>query len=83
MPNGASMKDCIFRAHDERFLKVIGESPQIVRLAKKEHDFAHEVSVSVSQSDVLCVHASWSRLVGCFCTSANDSLLHFKPHIRV
>ncbi len=44
MPDGASMRDCIFRAHDDRFLDIVGDSPEIVRLAKKEHDFAHEVA---------------------------------------
>ena len=44
MPNGASMKDCIFRAHDERFHEITGDSPEIVRLAKKDYDFAHEVT---------------------------------------
>lgn len=45
MPNGASMKDCIFRAHDERFHEITGDSPEIVRLAKKDYDFAHEVTM--------------------------------------
>ena len=44
LPDGASMRDCIFRAHDDRFFDIVGDSPEIVRLAKKEHDFAHEVS---------------------------------------
>lgn len=42
-PEGASMKDCIFRAHDLRFHEVIGDSPQVVRLAQKDYEFAHEV----------------------------------------
>ena len=42
-PEGASMKDCIFRAHDPRFHTVIGDSPQVVRLAQKDYEFAHEV----------------------------------------
>lgn len=42
-PEGASMKDCIFRAHDPRFHEIIGDSPQVVRLAQKDYEFAHEV----------------------------------------
>ena len=71
MPDGASMKDCVFRAHDERFFDIIGDSPQIVRLAKKEHDFAHEVGVSVSRSIralCVCVIVSPDRLHSQNCT---------------
>ncbi len=44
---GASMKDCAFRAHDDRFWDIIGKSPQIVRLAQKDYEFAHEVSMTL------------------------------------
>ena len=42
-PEGAEMRDCAFRAHDPRFCNIIGESPQIFRIAHKDYEFAHEV----------------------------------------
>ena len=42
-PEGAEMRDCTFRAHDPRFCNIVGESPQIFRLAHKDYEFAHEV----------------------------------------
>lgn len=50
MPSGAGMKDCVFRAHDPRFCEIIGENPQIVRLAQKDYEFAHEVRMHWPQS---------------------------------
>ena len=57
MPDGASMKDCIFRAHDDRFFEIIGDSPEIRQLAKKEHDFAHEVECDAVPCSSADVHA--------------------------
>ena len=50
-PEGAEMRDCAFRAHDPRFCSIIGETPQIFRIAHKDYDFAHEVRPR-------CLHAA-------------------------
>ena len=73
MPDGASMRDCIFRAHDDRFFDIVGESPEIVRLAKKEHQFAHEVTIS--QSHAAPVSAMVSNVASCFARTALHALL--------
>ena len=78
MPNGASMKDCIFRAHDERFFEIIGASPEIWRLAKTEYDFAHEVSARQSHvALVICILLSPGPMHSYSCTSKS------KPALRL
>ena len=60
-PEGAEMRDCAFRAHDPRFCNIIGESPQIFRLAHKDYEFAHEVRPRCQHAAVeqhICVACS-------------------------
>ena len=45
-PLGANMAGCVFAAHDEAFNGLIGANPTLLRLARKDFPFAHEVSTS-------------------------------------
>lgn len=42
-PKGAELKDCVFLAYDSNFHRLIGANPTVMRLAQKDHTFAHEV----------------------------------------
>ena len=41
----ACMRGSVFIGHDPRFSKLVGTKPELLRLAKKDYSFAHEVLI--------------------------------------